>query len=207
MKKMPRNAKTDRLVTTQVVLYAYLQAGAIQVCAGYLAFFLVFKYYGMSSGSLFNTPYFTGVGDNPMPTFPGCETLDNAEGPYTVGNVCYDGHDQNEILYQAQTAYYAMLVSCQVFHVWFCKTRNLNVWEHGLFRNEFTIWGVALEICIIILVIFPPSSNTIFFSRPFPARFWALIVIAPFVLGVWQEGRKYYVKKHPQSWVARNLHW
>jgi sodium/potassium-transporting ATPase subunit alpha len=207
MSKPPRNAKTDRLVTKQVIMYALLQAGAIETCACFLAFFLVFRYYGMSSGSLYMTPYFSGVDKVPMPVFPGCQNLSTTSGPFSIGGVCFDADEQNLILYEAQTAYYAMLTTAQVFHIWFCKTRNQSIFEHGLFRNEFTLWAVALEICIIILIIFAPSSNSIFFTRPFPPRFWALIVIAPAALFIWQEGRKWWVKNHPRGFIARNIHW
>lgn len=207
MTKPPRNAKTDRLVTKQVVLYSLFQAGAIETCACFMAFFLVFRYYGMSGNSLFNTKYFSGTDPDDMPMYPGCENLDNTHGPFTIGNVCFTSDHQDQILYEAQTAYYAMLVTAQIAHIWLCKTRNASVFVHGLFKNDFSVWAVALEICIFILIVFAPSSNSIFFTRPFPGRFWALIVVAPVALLICQEGRKWYVRKNPQSWVAKNLHW
>jgi magnesium-transporting ATPase (P-type) len=111
------------------------------------------------------------------------------------------------IMMEAQTAYYAMLTCAQVFHVWSCKTRTESMFKHGLLKNDFTLWGVMVEICIIILVIFPPSSNVIFFSRPFPPRFWGLIVLAPFVIIMYQELRKWYSRKYPQSFIAKSVNW
>lgn len=212
MGRPPRNAKTDRLVTGKVIGYSLL-AGAVTTCGCYLAFFLVFKYYGITSSSLWNTKYFQDD-DNEMPYYEGCNGM-SAQGvsnfedhkEYADGTGCFTASDQNKILYEAQTAYYAMLTCSQTFHIWFTKTRNVGILEHGLFKNEFTIWGVALEICIIILVVFAPSSNIIFFTKPFPPRFWGLLVLSPFVLGVYQEWRKAYVKRNPHSWVQAYLHW
>jgi sodium/potassium-transporting ATPase subunit alpha len=209
MLRPPRNSKTDRLVTWQVFCYAAFQAGAIECLAGFTAFFAVFRYYGVSGNDLFNTPFFSQGGDEDMPgvgTDPNCENTFNHNGPYHVGNVCYTAKEQERILNEAQTAYWAMLTTAQVFHVWLCKTRIESVFTHGLLRNEFTLWGVAVEICIIILIIFPPSSNSIFFSRPFPERFWALLVVAPTALFLWQEGRKWWVRRHPHGFFAK-INW
>lgn len=246
MSKPPRNAQKDRLVTWQVVSYCILQAGLIETGCCLLGFFLVLNYYGVRAGSLFNTKFYKQSESDDMAVFsPNCirEIDGNSGGPYHWDDICYTRHAQDEVLFQAQTCYYAILTSAQVFHVWYCKTRNLSIFQHGLFRNEFTIWGVAIEICLIILVIFPPSSNAIFFTRPFPprsadraganaaatlsmpeqcsihlltsdsfvlslvCRFWGLIVIAPFLLFVWQEGRKWYVRRRPNSFIARYVHW
>lgn len=209
MNKPPRNAQKDRLVTWQVVMYCTLQAGVIETAACLVGFFLVFAHYGIPASQLFQTDYFLGSESDDMPTFPGCisEVDGNSSGPFSANTVCFTKKAQDEVLFQAQTCYYALLTCAQVFHIWFCKTRNLSIFKHGLFRNDFSVWGVAIEICLIILVIFPPSSNSIFFTRPFPPRFWALIVMAPVLLFVWQEGRKWWVRKHPNGFIAKKIHW
>lgn len=207
MTRPPRNAKTDRLVTWQVMLYCLLQAGVIETGACLLGFFLVFRYYGIPASMLFDAKYFIGKSDSDdMPVFDNCNGVPS-NGPLPVGSVCFDVDAQNLVLREAQTCYYAILTFAQVFHIWLCKTRFLSIFTHGLMRNEFTLWGVTIEICLIILVIFPPSSNDIFGSRPFPPRFWALIVIAPAALFLWQEGRKWWVRRHPNGFIAKRVNW
>lgn len=46
MRRPPRNAKVDRLVTTKLIFFAYLQIGVIQALAGFFTFFVVMHDYG-----------------------------------------------------------------------------------------------------------------------------------------------------------------
>ena len=207
MKKPPRNAKKDRLVTKKVVAYALLQAGVVETGCALLGYFLVFQHYGISASMLFMTPYFNSLSPRPMPTSPNCLTHPIGDGPFSPNQVCWDTNAQDNILRESQTAYYAIVVWAQVFHIWLCKTRNESIFRHGLLRNEVTIWAVALEICVILLIILPPSSNQIFFTRPFPPQFWPIIFIAPLLLLIWQEGRKWYVRRYPNSFIAKKVHW
>ena len=208
MARPPRNAKTDRLVTRQVALYAITQAGLIEAGAGLLGYFLVFNYYGQSGSDLFMSNYFNYPDSDDMPAFPGCQSLSSygTEHPYTRGMTCFAKYEQELVLRQAQTCYFVMLTTSQMFHIFFCKTRTENTLKHGIFRNELTLYGVIIELCLILLIVFPPSSHTILTSEVFPPRFWALIPVGPALLCLWQEGRKWYVRRNPQSWIARKMY-
>lgn len=94
-----------------------------------------------------------------------------------------------------------------MFHIFLVKSRNASAFTHGLFRNEITLWGVVIEILIILLIVFAPSSEDVLFTRPFPGRFWALLVISPVLLCAYQEGRKAWIRAHPRGLVKRFLHW
>jgi sodium/potassium-transporting ATPase subunit alpha len=209
MSRPPRNNKTDRLVSSQVALYVLTQAGVIEAACGLLGFFAVFWFYGMRPGDLFMTPYFRD-GANDMPKFAGCHGLDSSTrlgSGIPVGTACYTASEQNQVLRQAQTCYFVILTTSQMIHIFLCKTRNATVWSHGILRNGMTLWGVLVEICLVSLFIFPPFSQEILTSLPFPPRFWLLIVLAPILLTIWQEGRKKYVQRYPDSFVARRIHW
>jgi len=209
MARPPRNSKTDRLVTKQVALYCIFQAGLIEAGVGLLGYFLVFNYYGQSGSDLFNSNYFDYPSNDDMPQFPGCQQLGTHGNttPFTRGQTCFLRYEQELVLRQAQTCYFVMLTTSQMFHIFFCKTRVANTLEHGIFRNELTLYGVIIELCLILLIVFPPSSHTILTSEPFPPRFWALLVVGPFLLLCWQEGRKWYVRRRPNSWIAKNVNW
>jgi len=53
MKRPPRNADIDRLVTKKLIVFAYLQIGVIQALAGFYTFFVVLMDYGYPAGTLF----------------------------------------------------------------------------------------------------------------------------------------------------------
>mmetsp|Transcript_19047 Transcript_19047/g.19044 ORF Transcript_19047/g.19044 Transcript_19047/m.19044 type:complete len:589 (+) Transcript_19047:1357-3123(+) len=52
MKRRPRNAKTDYLVTGQLIFYSYCIMGEIQTCAGFMAYFTVMYDYGFTPSIL-----------------------------------------------------------------------------------------------------------------------------------------------------------
>lgn len=194
MHRPPRNAQKDRLVTWQVFIYAVFQAGIFEALNCFMVFFLIFEYYDIPSADLFNTRYFQGK-DTPV----GKELF--------INGVLIDDSMQNEILAQAQTGFWTMLTIAQSFHIWMCKTRTLSIFEHGLFRNEFTLGAVAIEICLILLIIYPPTSHSIFGSADFPKKFWGFVVIAPAAMLFWNEGRKWWCRKYPKGWLAKHAAW
>ena len=54
MKRPPRNADIDRLVTKKLIMFAYLQIGVIQALAGFYTFFVVLMDYGYPAYILFD---------------------------------------------------------------------------------------------------------------------------------------------------------
>ena len=68
MKRPPRNAKLDRLVTRKLVVFAYLQIGVMQAMAGFYAWMVVLNDYGYPPTVLVGNPSGTGLffGDQTM---------------------------------------------------------------------------------------------------------------------------------------------
>mmetsp|Transcript_37875 Transcript_37875/g.55796 ORF Transcript_37875/g.55796 Transcript_37875/m.55796 type:complete len:1533 (+) Transcript_37875:68-4666(+) len=58
MRRPPRDAKVDRLVTNKLIFFAYLQIGVIQALAGFFTFFVVMHDYGYPAHILFGTAQF-----------------------------------------------------------------------------------------------------------------------------------------------------
>eukprot|EP00634_Sargassococcus_sp_CCMP2135_P008662 CAMPEP_0198650648 /NCGR_PEP_ID=MMETSP1467-20131203/5116_1 /TAXON_ID=1462469 /ORGANISM="unid. sp., Strain CCMP2135" /LENGTH=1226 /DNA_ID=CAMNT_0044386507 /DNA_START=684 /DNA_END=4361 /DNA_ORIENTATION=+ len=68
MKRPPRNAKVDRLVTRKLIFLAYLQIGVMQAMAGFYAWMVVLNDYGFPPTVLMGNPSGTGMffGDQTM---------------------------------------------------------------------------------------------------------------------------------------------
>jgi len=68
MKRPPRNAKVDRLVTRKLIFLAYLQIGIMQAMAGFYAWMVVLNDYGFPPTVLLGNPSGTGMffGDQTM---------------------------------------------------------------------------------------------------------------------------------------------
>jgi len=188
MSRPPRNQKTEKLVNTRVVTYVFFQGGLLHTCVCFMSFALTLKMSGLPPSHLwFTGDYFT----NTSPTWN------------------YNGHtftqaDQLQILSYAQTAYWATLTGTQVFHILMCKTRFQSVFTKGIFDNITLCYGVAIEIALIVLIIFAPSSHTIFQTSSFPGQIWGVLGLAWFTLFIWHESVKYLKRNWPNSF-ARHL--
>jgi len=194
MARPPRNAKTERLVSLRMILFCFFQAGAIESLVGFLAFFLVFNYYGIPPSALVNSAndYFQPCG-NP---------------PFVVGSTSFYNDRQVEILSEAQTAYWLMITGGQGFHVWMCKTRKRSIFEVGLFTNDFMLLGSLTQWCFILLIIYLPFTQKSFFQTGnFPGQFWPVILVAWTGLFLLHEVRKWWVRNHPRGFVDRWLSW
>merc|ERR1711998_34446 len=55
MLRPPRDASKDRLVTTQLIFFAYFQIGVFQALAGFYSFFVVLHDYGFKIGPIFGS--------------------------------------------------------------------------------------------------------------------------------------------------------
>jgi len=181
MSRPPRNAKTDHLVTLKTVTYWYLLAGAWEVLVCYLAFFLVFSHYGIPPHELpwsDKDNHWSGTVDNDTFDYNGQE---------------YNNDYQQQILAEAQTAFWVMLTMQQVFHIWMCKTRVLSVWTHGWFDNHLMDMGVLLEIAIIMIIAFIPHDG-FFQNHSFPGQIWPIFLVGWVGLFIINEPRKWLIQ-------------
>ena len=89
--------------------------------------------------------------------------------------------------------------------MWVCKTRHTSIFTHGVWDNPVTFFGVAVEVMIMVLVVFVPGLQTIMFTASFPPAVWAChLVFAVYVIGM-SEWVKAATRRDPTGWVARNL--
>jgi sodium/potassium-transporting ATPase subunit alpha len=159
MRRKPRRAGIDKLVTKQTLFYSYLQAGVIECLAGFFAFFMVFYANGVPANKLFfsASDYWGAIGQD-----------DNKILPYTIkdGRTC-DKNCQEDILGEAQAAYFMNLVMGQVFHIYVCKTRKVSVWEQGIFRNFILNFGVVFSTLLMVYISCPFLLPSLTFACSF----------------------------------------
>lgn len=103
---------------------------------------------------------------------------------------------QNEPLYlQATTACLSAIIVMQVVNVFMCRSARLSVFTTGLRGNPLLLWGVALEILLILLIDYTSWGNQLFGTAPIALRVWLFII--PFALGMLllEEIRKQVMRK------------
>ena len=112
----------------------------------------------------------------------------------------------NNILTEAETAYYSTIVMSQFAHIWFCRTRQKSVFSHG-FRNAVCNYGVVIELAILIILIYIPAFQSPFSTMNQEGKFWTPWIGSLICLFLLNEVRKYWTRKHPKGKVAKWLLW
>ncbi|KAG3166997.1 Sodium/potassium-transporting ATPase subunit alpha-1 [Phytophthora idaei] len=148
MQRPPRNVKKDRLISKSLLVYSYIVAGMINAGGCLLAYGVVFWRHDVSFSDLFMS-----AEDN---------WIKNAEPMCITDTKCLDAQDQMHILAEACASWYVALVVCQFFHIWMVKTRRTSVIKAGVFKNIVTVYGGAMEILIVVLVVYIPGIQSFF---------------------------------------------
>ncbi|HBG46950.1 MAG TPA: ATPase [Deltaproteobacteria bacterium] len=88
-------------------------------------------------------------------------------------------------LVKAQTIAFTVLVLCQKFHVFNCRSAWTSVFKIGIFSNKTLNWAVALILSTQLLLIYVPSLQSVFKVVPLSLLDWAVVAafsVQPLVL-------------------------
>lgn len=191
MDRPPRNIRTDRLVTFNVISYCYFQAGFFECLMCFIGYLLVFIRHGIPASALWDSA------DNYF--IPGAR-------PLVIGNRVYLASEQMEILAEAQSTYFMVLVMSQFFHIWFCRTRKGAFFSPG-FRNMVLNYGVVVEVAILCLIVFTPGLQTLFSTRGTEGIMWLIPLGSLIGFGLYSEIVKWFARNRKDSCAARWLAW
>jgi magnesium-transporting ATPase (P-type) len=101
---------------------------------------------------------------------------------------------------QATTACLAGIIATQIANVFACRSPNVSVVTLGIFSNRLVLAGIASEVVLAGLIIYTPLGNSLFACAPIGMNVWLLLIPFAMLLLVFDETRKYFVKrKSPQS--------
>lgn len=161
MKRRPRNAKKDRLVSFSNLFYAYIQLGILETIAGFACFMFVFNSFGLDPKSVWNH-------------------RDD------ISNIVAFNHDGkafgvdllNSITAKAQTSYFIGMVMCQIANLIVCKTRVLSIFQHG-FRNRYVNFAIPISSLLMVAIVYIPPMNRFIGTSPPPPLTW--VVPLPFM--------------------------
>ncbi|HWR12763.1 MAG TPA: HAD-IC family P-type ATPase [Rectinemataceae bacterium] len=98
------------------------------------------------------------------------------------------------IYIHATTMTLAGIVACQVGNVFCCRTTHQSVFRVGFFRNRLVILGVAVEICLILSLVYIPFLQSIFGLAPLALSDWGLLATFPVIMLGAEELRKLIVR-------------
>jgi sodium/potassium-transporting ATPase subunit alpha len=81
--------------------------------------------------------------------------------------------DWNDPVYrQATTITFAAIVVAQVANVFACRSERVSVFRLGVLTNRYLLWGIAIELALLALIVYTPLGHTIFGTEALPAWMW-----------------------------------
>jgi hypothetical protein len=108
------------------------------------------------------------------------------------------------VLGRAQAAFLVTVVWGQIANVLIRKTQVATIFTWSrFFDNHVMNWSILSEIVIIIFLAYTPYVNEVFLMRaPSPRVASCAVWIIPFML-IWDEVRKYLIRKDRNGCVAK----
>jgi magnesium-transporting ATPase (P-type) len=100
---------------------------------------------------------------------------------------------------QATTACLTAIIAMQIANVFLCRSASRSLFATGLLGNRLILWGVMLEIAMILLINHAPWVNVLLGTSPVAGAVWLLIVPFAAALLVLEELRKWIVRRRQTS--------
>jgi sodium/potassium-transporting ATPase subunit alpha len=91
---------------------------------------------------------------------------------------------------QATTACLAAIVVAQVVNVFLCRHPSESALRFRLGDNRLLLAGLAVEIALILAIVYTPLGNAAFHTLPLAAEPWLLMVGLALAMGALEELRK-----------------
>ncbi|EEH42661.2 uncharacterized protein PADG_07481 [Paracoccidioides brasiliensis Pb18] len=178
----PRVPKRDRLVNSQLILYAYGFIGVFE-CA--LSFIMAFWYMERR-----------GIPFSAMAL------------KYGSMDPKYDPDYVTEITNKASSIYFVNLVVMQFFNLLAIRTRRLSLFQQPPIFNKETnnpaiFIAMVFALCIVFIFCYIPSLQNSVATTSVPVEYFFLPVAFGLILLVLDETRKYCVRRWPKGILAR----
>jgi sodium/potassium-transporting ATPase subunit alpha len=192
MQRQPRDPKRDRLVNDRLISNSYGQIGMIQATAGFFTYFVVLAENGFLPGDIF------GIRADWED-----EDINDLKDSYGQ-EWTFDARKQLE--YTCHTAFFVSIVIVQWADLLICKTRKNSIFQQGM-KNYRMIFGIFFETALACLLAYTPGLNH--GLRMYPLKFNWWLPALPFSLAifVYDEVRKYLIRRYPGGWVERETYY
>jgi magnesium-transporting ATPase (P-type) len=91
---------------------------------------------------------------------------------------------------QATTACLAAIVVAQVVNVFACRDPEESLTGFGWRSNPLLLTGVAVEVALVLAIVYTPPGQAAFGTAPLPAQAWGLMIALGIGFGLLEETRK-----------------
>jgi sodium/potassium-transporting ATPase subunit alpha len=94
---------------------------------------------------------------------------------------------------QATTVTFAAIVVAQIANVFACRSEHVSAFRLGFFSNPFILGGIAVELALLLALVYTPLGHLILGTEPLPAWVWGPLILGAAGLLAAEELRKFVV--------------
>lgn len=192
MKRQPRCPIRDKLVNERLISLAYGQIGMIQAISGFFTYFVIMGENG------FRPSHLIGLRSQ------WDDRTNNAVEDSYGSEWTYEQRKNLELT--CHTAFFTSIVVVQWADVIISKTRRLSVFQQGM-TNHMLNFGLFFETALAALLQYTPGLNTGLRLRPMNAPWWFTAFPFSLLIFVYDETRRYFLRKHPGGWVEQETYY
>jgi calcium-translocating P-type ATPase len=95
---------------------------------------------------------------------------------------------------RSTTACLAGIVIAQMVNVFICRHPQQSTLNFDHFKNPMLLVGLALELALLLLIIYTPWGNALFGTAPLALDVWLLVLPLAFLMGLLEEVRKALIR-------------
>jgi len=192
MKRQPRNPFTDKLVNERLISMAYGQIGMIQASAGFFVYFVIMCENGFWPSKLLGL---RRAWDS--------EAVNDLEDSYGQE---WTYRDRKILEYTCHTAFFVSIVIVQWADLIICKTRKNSVFQQGM-KNHFMNFGLVFETVLAAFLSYTPGMDKGLRMYPLKINWWFPAVPFSLLIFIYDETRKYFLRKNPGGWIERETYY
>merc|ERR1712003_471949 len=192
MKRDPRNKFTDKLVNERLISMAYGQIGMIQALAGFVCYFFIMLDHGFYPSDLLGLRAKWDDGEYHL--------VEDSYGQQWA-------FSQRKIVeFTCHTMFFTAIVIVQWADVIICKTRRLSITQQGM-NNNILIAGLFEETLLAAFLAYCPGTDAML--RMYPLEWYCWFVPMPFslIIFIYDETRRYLLRKYPGGWVEQETYY
>ncbi|KAJ8031372.1 Sodium/potassium-transporting ATPase subunit alpha-3 [Holothuria leucospilota] len=192
MKRQPRDPEHDKLVNERLISMSYGQIGMIQASAGFFTYFCIMGSNGFLPQDLLNIR--RDWDDR------GLNNLEDSYGQQW-------SYAQRKVLeYTCHTAFFVSIVIVQWADVIICKTRRNSLIQQGM-HNWVLNTGLVFETCLAAFLSYTPGLENGLRMYPIRPSWWACAMPFSLVIFIYDECRRFLMRRNPGGWVERETYY
>ncbi|KAI3389795.1 hypothetical protein SNEBB_001941 [Seison nebaliae] len=192
MRRKPRDPINDKLVNQRLISITYGQIGFIQATAGFFAYTVIMAENGFWPSRLFGI---RAAWDS--------SAINDLEDSYGQE---WTFQQRKTLEYTCHTAFFVSIVIVQWTDLLICKTRRLSILQQGM-KNHVMTFALFFETALAAFLAYCPGMDKGIHMYPLRASWWLPALPFCIIILIYDEVRKYLIRKNPHGWVEQETYY